>query len=269
MVAFAVAALSACTTLSDSLHPVIPIGGSYVAMGSSFAAGPGLGSPKAGTPARCARDERSYPTLLAQSLGLRLFDVTCSGATTDHILGPWDELPSQLDALTSDTRLVTLTIGGNDVNYVGNLFAASCDPAATAQPCAPVRMPDEADWSKLEVNLREIVAQVRSRAPLARLVFVDYVTLVPERETCAALRLSSEISAGMRQLGERLARITARVARENGAELLPAGELSRGRTPCHEQSWSVGAPGTGSGAPWHPNAAGMSGIAEALARRLS
>jgi lysophospholipase L1-like esterase len=269
MVASAAAALSACTNLSDGSDPAIPAGGSYVAMGSSFAAGPGLGSPKTGTPARCARDERSYPTLLAQLLRLRLVDVTCSGATTEHILRPWDELPSQLDALTADTRLVTVTIGGNDVNYVGNLFAASCDPAATAQPCAPVRLPNEADWSKLEVNLREIVAQVRSRAPKARLVFVDYVTLVPKRETCPALRMSSDVSAAIGQLGERLAHITARVALENGAELLPASALSRGRTPCGEQPWSVGAPGTGSGAPWHPNVTGMSGIAKALARRLS
>ena len=268
MVASALAALSACTILAGGPGPAIPSGARYVAIGSSFAAGPGLGSPKADAPARCARDERNYPTLLAQRLRLRLIDVTCSGATTEHILGPRDESPSQLDALTADTRLVTVTIGGNDVNYVGNLFAASCDPSSAAQPCPPVRIPTEADWTKLESNLREIVRQVKVRARNAKIVFVDYVTLVPESETCPALRMSQDNAAVMRQLAARLAALNARVARENGADLLRAGALSRMHTPCDQQPWSMGAPGTGSGAPWHPNAAGMSGIADVLAARL-
>lgn len=51
-------------------------------------------------------------------MGLNLVDVSCGGATTAHILGAWSELAPQIDAVTSDTKLVTVTIGGNDLNYV-------------------------------------------------------------------------------------------------------------------------------------------------------
>jgi phospholipase/carboxylesterase len=39
---------------------------------------------------------------------LDLTDASCSGATTQHLLAPWNELPAQLDALRPDTRLVTV-----------------------------------------------------------------------------------------------------------------------------------------------------------------
>ena len=35
----------------------------------------------------------------------------------------------QIDALTPQTRLITIKIGGNDVAYLSNLVALSCGPA--------------------------------------------------------------------------------------------------------------------------------------------
>jgi hypothetical protein len=59
----------------------------YVAMGSSFAAGPGVTAP-ADTPAnRCARSADNYAHQLARKLNLQLVDVSCSGAKTDNLLG--------------------------------------------------------------------------------------------------------------------------------------------------------------------------------------
>ena len=34
--------------------------------------------------------------------------------------------PLHLDSVATDTDLVTITIGGNDVNYVGTLMAEAC-----------------------------------------------------------------------------------------------------------------------------------------------
>ena len=55
----------------------------YAALGSSFAAGPGI-PPIANADA--GRSARNYPHLLAQRLGARLTDLTVSGATTATIL---------------------------------------------------------------------------------------------------------------------------------------------------------------------------------------
>lgn len=261
------AALLAAALLAGgtaAAKPAIPEGARYVAMGSSYAAGPGLGAIKPGTPARCTRTPGNYPTLLAARLKLDLVDVACGGATTGHILGAWNELPAQIDAVTAETRLVTITIGGNDVSFVRNLATGMCQGAT----CPAQVIPSEADWARLETNMREIVRQIRTRAPKARVVFVDYVTILPAGRVCAATPLEGRNLQVVRDIYLRLAQVTARAARAERADLIPAGTLSRAHTPCDAQPWSVGAPGSAPGTPWHLTAAGMQGVAEALARKL-
>lgn len=268
----ALAALAGCAHT-----PTLPAGAHYVSLGSSFAAGAGIGPVKPGTPPRCSRTENNYATLLAARLGLTLDDQGCGGATSGHVTGPWNELPAQIDAVTVDTRLVTLTIGGNDLNYVGTLFMAGCDPVAglTVQgqtmPCAALRAPTEANFARAESGLRAIAQQVRTRAPLARLVFVQYVTLLPA-QPCPATAISPEGAALARSIAARLATITATVARDAGADLLATDQLSRGHTPCDPQPWAKGRPDPADprpGAPWHPNAAGHAAIAAELAGILA
>ena len=105
---------------------LIPPGSRYVAMGSSFAAGPGLPTRVPGSPRRAGRSSGNYAHLVARALGLDLQDVTYSGATTSDILRPSaGGQPAQLDAVTADTRLVTITAGGNDVGYLPRLTLAS------------------------------------------------------------------------------------------------------------------------------------------------
>ena len=270
------ALLAGCMAGEAIGGPALPPGSHYVAMGSSFAAGPGLGAPKPGTPERCARSAANYATLIALRLSLELDDQSCSGAATDHVLGPWAELPPQIDAVTADTRLVTVTIGGNDLNYVGNLFAASCTPGSWSDgsgnpaPCPAYGLPDADDYAALEDQLRKIADGVKHRAPDATLVFVQYVQLVP-KELCADTPLDPDQAKALRALGQDLARSTAKVAGETGALLLPADSLSASHAPCQSEPWALGMPQeqqAGQGAPWHPNAAGMRAIADALETML-
>jgi hypothetical protein len=53
----------------------IPAGSGHVAMGSSFAAGPGLPSRVPGSPRRAGRSTGNYAHLVARELGLDLHDV--------------------------------------------------------------------------------------------------------------------------------------------------------------------------------------------------
>ncbi|KPF92247.1 hypothetical protein IP81_07315 [Novosphingobium sp. AAP83] len=257
-----------CAGSVDISRQSLKAGATYVAMGSSYAAGPDLGQPKPDMPKRCSRDNGSYPSLLAARLKLNLIDATCSGATTAHILGPWNELSPQIDALTPETRLVTITIGGNDINYVRNLYVATCDSVKMQRVCPPLLIPTNADWTKLEADLRKIADEVRLRAPKAKLVFVDYVTLVPEGKLCSSVPMTDASAQTMRQIAAQFAAVTAKAAHESGAELLNAGELSKQHTPCDADPWSIGTLMTPGTAPWHPNNAGMRGIARALASKL-
>ncbi len=243
----------------------------YVAMGSSFAAGPGVGPVTPGTPARCGRGTLNYPNLLAARLKLELVDATCSGATTEHVLGPWKEVPPQIDSVNAEARLVTITIGGNDIAFVGNIFAAACEIMAAPEPrCQPWRAVSEQEWQSDEERMRKIVREVRIRAPQARIVFVDYITVLPPKDQCAEVRLPDERLAYSRTAAKRLAKLTARVAREEGAEVLRFSRLSQGHAPCSAEPWSNGlsAP-AGDGIPVHPNKAGHRAAADALARMLA
>lgn len=103
-----------------------------VAKGDSFSSGYGVPPFEAGTDIpgvnECYRSEGAYAMLLDQdsSLNITLTDfVACSGAQTEHLFETphWGEDP-QVEALTTDTRLVTLTIGGNDVDF--EAFAEAC-----------------------------------------------------------------------------------------------------------------------------------------------
>lgn len=246
-------------------HTSLPPRAHYVALGSSYAAGTAIGGIKPGSPQRCGRSPVNYAALLAQRLGLDLADASCGGAMTTHLLGTWDELPAQLATLRPDTALVTITVGGNDVGFVRNLFAASCDGGPDCAQPMPVT---EQDWAAMEQGLRQIVAKVRLQAPRARIVFVDYLTVVPEGRTCAALKLDEAEARSAVASAQRLARLTAEVAHSAGASLLPASRLSASHTACDADPWSVASPGSAPGTPWHPNAAGHAAVAAALADLL-
>jgi lysophospholipase L1-like esterase len=272
--ALILAAAAAMATQARAEPP--PAGAKYVAMGSSYAAGPGVTTPAEAVRSRCARSADNYAHQLARKRGLELTDVSCSGATTSNLLGPWGDLPAQLDAVDADTRLVTVTIGGNDVGYVGGLMAASCrglagaDSAAAAR-CPAVRPPTEQAWLDLEARLRNVAAEVHARAPAARLVFVQYPTVLPPHGTCAATPLSpAEADAG-RRTAMRLADVTDRVAKESGAQVLEAQKLSAAHNACAKDPWMNGFPRPGApvkGVFYHPNLEGMTAIADALDRML-
>jgi lysophospholipase L1-like esterase len=238
-------------------------------MGSSYAAGAGIGELAPDTPPRCGRTVNNYARLLAARLRLDLVDVSCGGATTANVLSPWSELPAQIDAVTADTRLVTITIGGNDVNYVRDLIVGMCGKLAqapAARACPPAANTSEASWDALEQRLHVIAREVRRRAPRSRLVFVDYLRIIPEDRVCGPIPLPPEQVVRSRATFRRLADLTAKVARAEQALLLPAGRLSVGHDACSPAPWAAGFPAAA--APWHPTAAGHAAIAEALAGLL-
>ena len=191
-------------------------------MGSSFAAGPGVTASADTPPNRCTRSIDNYAHQLARRRNLDLVDVSCGGATTANVLQPWGELPAQIDALTPDTALVTITIGGNDVGFIGGLIMASCSdladrPTGTAAPTMCQAMaarraagpqsalppqisgPTEESWRSVEAGLDRIAVEVRQRSPGARLVFVDYPLVVPAGKSCPTCRSPPRRSRGREQ----------------------------------------------------------------------
>jgi lysophospholipase L1-like esterase len=248
----------------------------YVALGSSFVAGPSIGQRAAASPIACARSNDNYPHLLARRRHLALVDRSCSGANTRHVLQGGQLLqPAQLDAVNQATELVTVTIGGNDVSYVGNLVALGCDAntrllvrllgACRVKPEAQV----EQGFAALPSQLRQIASEVHLRAPKARLVFVNYFTVLPESGTCKRLGLGVEAADRMRAVARRLADVTRDAAVATHAELLDLASLSAAHHVCAPDPWLQGMHPEGRfTVPLHPNLEGMQAAAEALDQLL-
>jgi lysophospholipase L1-like esterase len=87
----------------------------YVGLGDSYSAASGVLPPDPTAHPMCLRSTSNYPHLIAGAIGAQLTDVTCGGADTGDFFAPqYDGVPAQLDAVTADADLVTMTIGGND-----------------------------------------------------------------------------------------------------------------------------------------------------------
>lgn len=155
----------------------------YVAMGDSFSAGQGV--PPFTDSSGCNRSTQAYSYLLAQSvvrpLTLQSF-IACSGATTQDVqLGgiTGANQPKQVNALSTTTKLVTITIGGNDIGF-----------GPLAQEC--VQSPDcttSAEYSNAEYDLTNTLptaldqtyaAIAAKLGPYARVLVVGYPMMIPD-----------------------------------------------------------------------------------------
>jgi lysophospholipase L1-like esterase len=242
----------------------------YVALGSSMAAGPGIRPRANGSPFPAGRSARNYPHLVAERLGLDLVDVTYSGATTQNVLTePQRGAPPQIAALDGSEDLVTVTIGGNDVGYVQLLFAAGLPRPVRALPLLGGRLREQLDprardraLAEVAEALKEVGRTLRQRSPRAKVLFVDYLTLLPPAGTPAPPLADADVETG-RHVADTLARLTAEAAADTGCGLVRVAEPSRDHHGWSADPWTTrfGWPLPGRPAPLHSNAAGMRSVA--------
>jgi lysophospholipase L1-like esterase len=245
--------------------------GRYVALGSSFAAGPWVGRRSPGSPRRAGRSAGNYAALFAARSGFALRDVTFSGATAAELLDGQDRAgPPQIEAVTADTDLVTLTCGGNDVGYIGRLMLGSLRWPLSSLPAARREAADtDAQTAErldgLGATFDRVLIAVRKRAPHARIVLIDYLTVLPPDPSVPTGRLPAAVAAWGREVAARLSAETRAAADRHGCGFVAAAEASRDR-----HAWSA-SPWTRryglwprDGAPFHPNQAGMRAVADLL-----
>ncbi len=246
----------------------------YVALGSSMAAGPGIRPQARGAPFGSGRSARNYAHLVGRQLNLDLVDVTFSGATTAHVLAERQRgMRPQIEALDGSEELVTITIGGNDVGYVPLLMAATLPRPLRLLPSIGALFDRDAREQALDGvgdSLRAVGAEVRRRSPRARVVFVDYLTLLPPDGVPAPPLSAADADLG-RHIGARLEEATAAAAAATGCELVRAGQASRQHHGWAADPWATGAgwPLPWRPTPFHPNAAGMRAVADLIVGPIS
>ncbi|MFT5842394.1 MAG: lysophospholipase L1-like esterase [Pseudohongiellaceae bacterium] len=245
--------LAATTAFSQNAE--LAQGAKYVALGSSFAAGPGVAT-QLGT---CGRSDHNYSHLVAAELGLTLTDVSCNGATIPNIVNSTQgDAAPQIDAVSRDTALVTVTIGGNDIRFTSSTFA--CAGKAPADNCTANL--DQAAISEaltqLPAQLTAMLDAIHARAPLAIVVLVAYPRVFPaDAISCRELELSSNDTVYLAALGQKLeaAFVSATSSKRN--LIADAYVLAEGHGPCATSArWINGAQAANTGIRYHPTAEG-------------
>ena len=249
----------------------------YVAMGDSYSAGSGVLPLDLSAPLECARSTANYPHDLAAKTRAQLTDVTCGGAETGDFAGSqYPGVAPQLNALSSSTDLVTMTIGGNDNNtFIDAILACGSAGALTlgiGHPCTSLygaSFDNSIDSSTYPALVAALTA-VKAKAPNARIAIIGYPWIVPAKSVpgCfAKLPIASGDIPYLRELEGHLNSAVQRAAQATGATYVDMSAVSNGHDACQPSGTRWIEPllfGTNY-VPVHPNALGEAAMANQVA----
>ncbi|WHU47311.1 SGNH/GDSL hydrolase family protein [Gordonia sp. L191] len=214
------------------------------------------------------RSADNYPSLVARHLALALTDASCSGAVVADVVDraqPGRASRPQIDALTPDTSLVTVTVGGNNVHYVGRVMAYSCQavgPVVGVRPehcnAKPSPPPGAREFAHLTDDLVRMLRAIHQRAPRASVLFVDYLPLVDGTQ-CGQLPLTTEQQTETEGVYRGLNAAIATASRRGDARVVAVSTAGRDHGVCSPDPWLFGYQGS---APYHESPAGKAAIAE-------
>ncbi|MFT4261989.1 MAG: SGNH/GDSL hydrolase family protein [Nocardioides sp.] len=239
----------------------------YVALGDSYTAALGV-APAAADADGCGRSQSNYPTLAAAELGVTLTDVSCSGATVSDLLHGQTvsdaTLAPQIAAVTSDTDLVTIGIGGNDLALIQVFLACG-----TQQPsCQKLLTRVERLAGKLPDRIAELVRQVRVRAPAATVVLVGYPTIVSADAPCDGTPVPEDFVEPAREVNRSLDDAVEKAATLSGASYLDILDATADHGLCGAEPWIADVNGRGAQI-LHPIAAEQAYVAARLVELLA
>ncbi|MEW1953396.1 SGNH/GDSL hydrolase family protein [Terrabacter sp. NPDC080008] len=245
----------------------------YVALGDSYASGAGITPFVADAPATCSRSRLNYSHDIAAVTHPTSFnDASCSGArTSDFFSSQGPGVAPQLDAVTKDTRLVTMTIGGNDEGVFANSFFG-CVALSYADmggnPCQRAYGTAFTDQIEKQTypHLVAALTAVRKKAPAASVVILGYPQILPATGQPSCYR-SMPIAMGdvpwLHHEEEVLNEVVRRAARVTGARFVDMTAASQGHDACQPvgQRWIEPAVAPINALPVHPNALGEAAMA--------
>jgi lysophospholipase L1-like esterase len=225
-------------------------GANYVALGDSYASGVGSGSYTSAS-GSCLRSTLAASQLWANSHAPASFKfVACSGAKTTDVNA------NQLSALSSSTTLVSITIGGNDVGF--STVMEDCVLYSTSTCVSEVDAAENTARTQLPGWLDTTYNGIRSHAPNARVVVVDYTRFYHDLWYCVGL--SSTDRNKINEGADVLDGVFQSAASRHGfyfADVRSA--FANGHEICDSNSWLHSVDWSNITQSYHPTAAGQSG----------
>ena len=245
-------------------------GASYVAMGDSYTAGPGILPVSPTAPADCAQSGANYPHLDAFFLGLSLTDVSCSGAKTENFtVAQYPDQPPQFNALKPTTKVVTVGMGGNDFNVFGTLVGGCtaidgpwlATHGNVGAPCqAALESFVQSALSADVAPSNAALAQIRALSPNAKVFVVGYPEITPANGFCpAAIPWTTGDLTWFRAIEQQGNALKKAGAIANHDTFVDTFTPSIGHNACEPvgKRWIEPLIGSLTGVPVHPNATGQ------------
>jgi lysophospholipase L1-like esterase len=220
-----------CPTENNPIHPSDPVTaatkGGYVAMGDSYSSGEGAADQYLGDSGQtgCHRAPGAYSQGITGDFHFQdgASFVACSGATTGTIETGEHGEGSQLDALSPKTTLVTVSAGGNDVQFADIMTKCILDPHFSFSDLWPGNAPApdrcQAQRESMDANMNalfghppgggpskyeQFLETVHQRAPNARIVVVGYPRLFPEPPTDGYATINKDDQRFLNDMADRL-----------------------------------------------------------------
>jgi lysophospholipase L1-like esterase len=247
-------------------------GDQYVALGSSFASGPLI--PEVADQS-CLRSTNNYANIVARTLKLALTDVSCGASTTDNVVSiPQGVHPLQIDAVTPDTKLVTITTGGNDVNYTAsNLICASDGAQGNSCIASGSVNPTDIETLLTQVGGKMVgmIEAIKEKAPKARIVVLPYPRVLPPSGTpCPpSVPMLADDLKFMLDVSSRLHTAIKDAAKQTKVDFVDS-YAPKGHDACASGSkrWIQGRDPSTTALTFHPNGAGMQAQAAMILKAL-
>jgi hypothetical protein len=251
----------------------------WVGLGDSYAAGPLIPNQSL-SPLGCLRSSRNFAHLAAARRGMSLADVSCSGARTDDMTAAQSTEagtnPPQFNALSAATKVVSLQIGGNDIGFTEilencvtyNPFSHPCQDRYAAGGTDQI----SARIAAAAPKVAAVLAGIKSRSTTARVLVVNYAAILPEtgRGCWPQVPLAYADVPYLRAKQHELNAMLASQATAAGATLVDDFTPSTSKNACTSPTvrWVEPLVPNNAAAPFHPNARGEAGVADAVVAAL-
>jgi lysophospholipase L1-like esterase len=220
----------------------------YVALGDSYSSGVGTGSYTLDS--GCKRGIYAYPYLLAQERAKTSLDfVACSGATT------LDVLSNQLSHVTASTKIVTVTVGGNDIGFADLIYQCTLSDCSAVLDATTASLSDGTLGSQLDA----VYNGTKSRAASgAKIIVLGYPHVFTGQTCFGTLGISTTEEQKANALADALDTLIANHAVADGVSYQSPTGAFTGHAVCSSSPWLNGLNLANTGESYHPNKAGHS-----------
>jgi lysophospholipase L1-like esterase len=234
----------------------------YVALGDSYSSGVGAGDYDT-IDADCKRSANAYSQRWAKEFSMdtvaKFTFVACSGAKTVDVES------KQLSSLGTETTMVTMSIGGNDLGFAPIVAECLLTDLFNENLCVSTALAAGVlAESSMPAKLDALYKKIKVGAPNAQVFILGYPHIF-ELGYCGTFSLGTAARKAINDSTSALNRVTRTAATANGFTFIDVEKTFAGRGVCTTDPGGAWLTDTSAGLDlYHPNADGQEAYAVVL-----